>query len=249
MELTNENANILATKYLKNVYGTIPEDLSVDDEVNAFLKGFEAGANILQSQSRSFKGGSFNITPRNWGKTTKCIEGLMKDPANSLLIVKDSKTKERLIATASFLHFYRDRIKTSVISGVYNGYRVKNVFIDDYDEFYAANSKRSLELILKNHGRCIYNSKSIPILIEYAEQHGYNIKHAENGGEQRILNYCVDGYDAENKIIIEFNERYHQNEKTKTKDLNRRRRILEHLGPGWKMIVIWYNKKIEIFKS
>lgn len=118
-----------------------------------------------------------------------------------------------------------------------------------YDEFYAANSKRSLELILKNHGRCIYNSKSIPILIEYAEQHGYNIKHAENGGEQRILNYCVDGYDAENKIIIEFNERYHQNEKTKTKDLNRRRRILEHLGPGWKMIVIWYNKKIEIFKS
>lgn len=134
MQLTNEYAIKLAETYLKNMYGTIPEDLSVDDEVDAFLKGFEVGLNKSRAESKMFKGGFFNVVPRNWGKTTECINGFMKDPANSLLIVKDFNTKEKLIATTSFLNFYRDKVKPAE-GHLFKGLRTKNIFIDDYSTF------------------------------------------------------------------------------------------------------------------
>ena len=31
-----------------------------------------------------------------------------------------------------------------------------------------------------------------------------NIRHAENGGENRIDNYLVDGFDEENNTVYEF---------------------------------------------
>ena len=34
------------------------------------------------------------------------------------------------------------------------------------------------------------------------------MQHALNGGEVRIGNYWVDGYDKENKIIFEYDEDY-----------------------------------------
>jgi hypothetical protein len=118
-----------------------------------------------------------------------------------------------------------------------------------YDEFYAANSKRSLELILTNHGRCIYNKHAIQFIESYGNEHGYNFQHAENGGEVRILNYYVDGYDATNKVIFEYNESYHNRKAIKLKDERRRRRILNEIGPGWKIVIFWYNNKIEIINT
>jgi hypothetical protein len=118
-----------------------------------------------------------------------------------------------------------------------------------YDEFYAANSKRSLELILKNHGKCIYNKHAIQYIEAYGKEHGYNFQHAENGGEVRILNYYVDGYDAENKVIFEYNESYHNRRDIKLKDERRLRRIASEVGLGWKIVIYWYNNKIEIINT
>ncbi len=60
-----------------------------------------------------------------------------------------------------------------------------------------------------------YNPKSIPIIEQYAEEHGYNFQHAENGGEVAFITesgnqYYVDGYDREKNTIIEFYERWHK---------------------------------------
>lgn len=113
-----------------------------------------------------------------------------------------------------------------------------------YDEFCASQSERALNLILKNDGKVIYNPKSIPIIEQYGRENGYSFKHAENGGEERILTYYVDGIDFENKVIIEFYEPVHHS--TVNKDKHRVRRILQELGPGWKLIEYWYNNKIVI---
>lgn len=118
-----------------------------------------------------------------------------------------------------------------------------------YDEFYSESSKRSLELILANHGKCIYNKSAIPIIESYGKKNGYKFQHAENGGEVRILNYYVDGYDAENKTIFEYNEPHHESKKIKEKDSHRIRRIANELGFGWKIIIFWYNNKIEIINT
>ena len=72
-----------------------------------------------------------------------------------------------------------------------------------------------------------YNPNSIPILEEYANENGYNIQHAENGGEYQVPNttFFVDAYDVENNVVIEYDENYHLNENQVEKDRKRQQII------------------------
>lgn len=74
-----------------------------------------------------------------------------------------------------------------------------------------------------------YNKKSIPIIENYASINNLKINHAENGGEYFIkeLGYWVDGYDINNNIVIEFNEKYHKY--MIEKDTQRRTNIINFL--------------------
>jgi hypothetical protein len=96
-------------------------------------------------------------------------------------------------------------------------------------------------------GRCNYNPDSIPIIEAYGKEHGYNFQHAENGGEVRISRCYVDGYDGSNKVIFEYNERHHT--RNVDRDKNRLDKIIKRIGPGWKIIIYWYNNKIEIIET
>ena len=64
------------------------------------------------------------------------------------------------------------------------------------------------------------------------EQTGTHIQHAENGGEYHIkeLGYWVDGYDTENNIIYEYDEKRHFNHDGTLcdKDIQRQKEIEEH---------------------
>lgn len=68
-----------------------------------------------------------------------------------------------------------------------------------------------------------YNKKSIPIIENYGKENDYFFIHAENGGEYQIPNttFFVDGYDTDNNVVIEFDEKYHFTEKQQTKDKQR----------------------------
>lgn len=54
-----------------------------------------------------------------------------------------------------------------------------------------------------------YNKNSIKIIEEYGALHGYNFKHAENGGEFTYGGYYADGYDQINNVWIEVDEDHH----------------------------------------
>jgi hypothetical protein len=56
-----------------------------------------------------------------------------------------------------------------------------------------------------------YNPAACVLIDEYGKQHGYNFKHAENGGEFHIkeLGYWVDGYDKKRNTVIEVDEPAH----------------------------------------
>lgn len=74
------------------------------------------------------------------------------------------------------------------------------------------------------------------------------LQHALNGGEVRIGNYWVDGYDKINKIIFEYDERKHYITGTnilKQKDINRQNKILSLLGDDWTLYR--YNENLNIF--
>lgn len=87
----------------------------------------------------------------------------------------------------------------------------------------------------KNNGYQIspnYNPNGCELLDQIANENGTMIQHAMNGGEYYIkeLGYWVDGYDQENNLVYEFDEKHHfdRNGNLKEKDQTRQHEI-EHL--------------------
>jgi len=74
-----------------------------------------------------------------------------------------------------------------------------------------------------------YNPKGCQYFNNLMEQTNTYIQHAQNDGEFYIkeLGYWVDGYDKENNIIYEYDEKYHNRQKDK--DLRRQREIEKFL--------------------
>ena len=92
-----------------------------------------------------------------------------------------------------------------------------------------------------------YNPNSIPVIEKYGTENGYNFQHAENGGEYlvREVYYWVDGYDAENNVVVEYDEKYH--EMQTGKDKIRQQHIMDVLG--CKFIRIKESGEIEIYEN
>ena len=106
----------------------------------------------------------------------------------------------------------------------------------------------SREIFCKNFDNDF--AKLIPILSEgnLNKENNWKLQHALNGGEVRIGNYWVDGYDKINKIIFEYDERKHYISGTnilKQKDINRQNKILSLLGDDWTLYR--YNENLNIF--
>ena len=81
---------------------------------------------------------------------------------------------------------------------------------------------------------CRYNKSSIPILEAIAKEYGWNIQHAENGGEFYTgIGYFVDAYDKEKNIVLEYDEPAHyvdaENNVLCDDDIKRQKEIIEHL--------------------
>lgn len=78
-----------------------------------------------------------------------------------------------------------------------------------------------------------YNKSSIELIEQYGAEHGYNFRHAENGGEFRVpgLGYFVDAYDQENNVVLEIDEIQHfNNGELRPEDVRRQKEIEEHLN-------------------
>lgn len=90
-----------------------------------------------------------------------------------------------------------------------------------------------------------YNPNACRFMDEYGKQNGYNFRHALNGGEYHIkeLGYFVDGYDIDNNVVFEYDEKRHFNRRgeLKQKDKNRMDQIKLHLNCRF----IRFNSKLD----
>lgn len=79
-----------------------------------------------------------------------------------------------------------------------------------------------------------YNPTGCDYFDKIMEQTNTFIQHAQNGGEYNIkeLGYWVDGYDIENNIVYEFDEKRHFNSdgSLKDKDIQRQKEITDFLN-------------------
>lgn len=95
--------------------------------------------------------------------------------------------------------------------------------------------------------RCNFSKNACNYIDQLNTNNNWNLQHALNGGEIRIGNYWVDGYDRKNKIIFEYDEAKHYIHDTnllKEKDVLRQNKILDILGDGWKLYR--YNERLNI---
>lgn len=79
-----------------------------------------------------------------------------------------------------------------------------------------------------------YNTNAPLVLEKIAKEKGWNLQHAENGGEFYTgIGYFVDAYDKEKNIVVEYDEKKHyddvENNILREKDLKRQKEIIEHL--------------------
>ena len=102
----------------------------------------------------------------------------------------------------------------------------------------------AINRVIRQGTATAYNKESIPIIEKFGRDNGYNFQHAENGGEYHVPNtvFMVDGYDAENNVVIEFDEKYHFREVQRKKDRQRQ----EQIGIQLKCKFIRINEELEV---
>ena len=79
-----------------------------------------------------------------------------------------------------------------------------------------------------------YSIKACKYIDKLNEDKGWNLQHAENGGEIICEGYRLDAYDKEQNIVIEYDEARHyidvQNNILRLKDIERQNKIINKLN-------------------
>lgn len=92
-----------------------------------------------------------------------------------------------------------------------------------------------------------YNKKACEYIKMLNKQNGWNLIHAESGGEYRILGYFLDGYDPSLNIVFEYDEKCHykdiKNNILKDKDIKRQTEIINELHCDFYR----YNEELKLF--
>jgi len=87
--------------------------------------------------------------------------------------------------------------------------------------------KRTADIMIQKYGEIWlnyapkYNVKSIYYLDMLSEKLNLHIQHALNGGEKKFVKYWVDGYIEQYNICIEWDERHHNGNRQKERDLKK----------------------------
>jgi len=73
-----------------------------------------------------------------------------------------------------------------------------------------------------------YNPKACNYFNKLNEENGWNLQHASNGGEIKVVYYFVDAYDKDRNIVVEYDEPCHKYY-DKQKDAKRQVDIINEL--------------------
>ena len=77
-----------------------------------------------------------------------------------------------------------------------------------------------------------YNPKACNFIDKLNKQNGWNLQHAENGGEIRCQNYFLDGYDKLKNIVFEYDEPHHHKPHKQKQDKLKQEIIIKEINPS-----------------
>jgi len=78
----------------------------------------------------------------------------------------------------------------------------------------------------------IYNKMACCIFEDINKSLGWNLQHATNGKEYKIIGYFLDAYDKDRNIVVEYDEphHYYKDGTMRKKDIRRQEEITKHLN-------------------
>lgn len=76
-----------------------------------------------------------------------------------------------------------------------------------------------------------YNPRACTFMNFVNNKFGWNLQHAENGGEIIVSGYSLDGYDKSKNIVFEYDEPKHRVASVREKDKKRQERIIREMNP------------------
>lgn len=104
---------------------------------------------------------------------------------------------------------------------------------DSYgEEFKKKCRENKLNQIFKQGTQRTVNINACKFMDLFSQQFGVNLQHGMNGGEYQFIGYSVDGYDKEKNVIFEYDEPKHHISSVAKKDVERQKRLVEHLHPN-----------------
>jgi len=75
-----------------------------------------------------------------------------------------------------------------------------------------------------------YNPKACKYFNELNKTMGWDLQHALNGGEIKVIGYSLDAYDKERNITVEYDEPHHYRfGNLKSRDVSRQNNIINHI--------------------
>lgn len=89
-----------------------------------------------------------------------------------------------------------------------------------------------------------YDLEAIPIIDQLSKDFGWNLQHAENGGEYYVesTGYWLDGYDHEKGIAVEIDEPWHFQKGVLLERYRERQKLLEG-ALGCTFYRVYFNKR------
>ena len=124
---------------------------------------------------------------------------------------------------------YKQKYKNGEIESAWKGKKLP----EEMKEKIRISTIQYLETLIPNFA-ARYNKTACEYFDFLNIQYGWNLQHAENGGEIRCGGYFLDAYDKEKNIVVEYDEPRHykdiENNILKDKDIDRQNFIIEKLN-------------------
>ena len=123
---------------------------------------------------------------------------------------------------------------------------------EEIREFHVKSGKTLAQLMREGlvnfpyNGKPNYSIKACRYIDSINEKYGWNLQHAENSGEIRVVRYFPDGYDTNLNIVFEYDEPHHylnvQENILCERDIERQKYIIEKLHCRF----FRYNEKLDL---
>lgn len=150
------------------------------------------------------------------------------------------KMKSKLIGKPSWNNGLKGLYKPTFETKLKTSNSMKGKHTKENNPFYGKNHSKNTKLKMKksheNRNKTLhivkwanYNPDACKYLDNLSKQMGWNIQHALNGGEYKILNYLLDGYDVKQNIVVEYDEPRHRQPSKKEYDIKRQNEIIKYL--------------------